>query len=119
VPRQEKLAENAQTKVAYSQVATRKRKTWSLKTMLCKIQMRSYPMRYMQPKGDKLHTETPEKRGCILTSELHKQMHLEQKKATQMGASFHWKLHKRAMDASERKQSFRQRKSTQSSLQAA
>jgi hypothetical protein len=36
----------------------------------------------MQPEGHKLHKEVSEKTGCISTSKLHKQMHLEQEKAS-------------------------------------
>jgi hypothetical protein len=45
-------------------------------------------------------------------------MHLEQKKAAQIDVSFYLKLHKRAMDAAKREQSFRQNELAQSSLQA-
>ena len=51
--------------------------------------MRSDLMRSMQPNGGKLQRGAQEKRGCISTSKLHKQMHLEQNKAAQMHASFY------------------------------
>ena len=109
-PRQKNLVKEIQTTICLQPSSYRKRgirEAWSLKTMLCKIQVRFHLMSCMQLKGDKLHKKAEEKRGCIFVSQLHKQMYPEQKIAAQMYASFHLKLHKVETDASEQEQSFR------------
>jgi hypothetical protein len=72
-----------------------------------------------EARSHKLHRRAQKKSGCIPVSQLHKQMHLKQKKATQMDASSFLKLHKEDKDASKQEQSFRQSRPTQSNLQAA